>query len=124
MPKVLFLLDSIAYISPDMAHAVVVSGSHGGVSAAQFVLAISPDLPLAVFFNDAGIGKDAAGTAALYLLESKGVICATYSHTSARIGDAQDGLDHGQISCINTLAKQAGISKNDKVSEKVRALLS
>lgn len=124
MPKALFLLDSIAHISPDMAHAVVVSGSHGGVSAAQFVLALAPNLPLAVFFNDAGIGKDKAGTAALELLEGKGVICATYSHTSARIGDAQDGLNHGQISCVNHLAAQAGIAKHDKVREKVRTLLS
>jgi hypothetical protein len=124
MPKALFLLDSIAHIRPDMAQAVVVSGSHGGVSAAQFVLALAPDLPLAVFFNDAGIGKDAAGTAALDLLEDKGVICACYSHTSARIGDAQDGLDHGQISCVNRHAEQSGIARDDKVSEKVRALLT
>ncbi len=54
-PRTLHLLDSIALITPEMADGVVVTGSHGGTSAAGFVLALQYK-PHAVFFNDAGIG--------------------------------------------------------------------
>lgn len=106
-----------------MADAVVVSGSHGGVSAADFVMALGADLPHSVFFNDAGGGKEGAGTAALALLEEKGVICASYSHESARIGDAQDGLDNGIVTAVNRPAAKAGIARQDKVFGRVSALL-
>lgn len=52
--RALHLLDSIALITPEMAEGVVVTGSHGGTSAASFILAL-PHKPHAVFFNDAGI---------------------------------------------------------------------
>jgi hypothetical protein len=52
----------------------VVSGSHRGTSAAQFVLDVGgsayPDL---VIYNDAGVGKNGAGIAALDMLERAGV---------------------------------------------------
>ena len=38
------------------------SGSHGGISSAQYALAARP---LIAVFNDAGVGKDEAGLAAL-----------------------------------------------------------
>jgi hypothetical protein len=43
------------------------------------------------------------------MLQAIGVPAACYSHMSARIGDAQDGLDNGTVSDANALAKQAGI---------------
>ena len=43
---------------------MVVSGSHGGRSAAEFVIALSQK-PSCVFFNDAGGGKEDAGKVAL-----------------------------------------------------------
>jgi len=39
---------------------------------------------------------------------------------SARIGDAQDGLDHGILTDMNDLAKQVGIKKDMQVSEATR----
>jgi hypothetical protein len=54
------LLDSIALIDSSNAGTIVVTGSHGGRSAAGFVVDVS-EKPLAVFFNDAGGGKDNAG---------------------------------------------------------------
>jgi hypothetical protein len=69
-----------------------------------------------VFFNDAGIGKDEAGIAALTMLEDSGVPAACISHNSARIGDAQDMWDHGLISRVNQLAETAGIGVGEKLS--------
>ena len=102
------LLDSIALINSSHTGTIVVTGSHGGRSAAEFVVDVK-EKPLAVFFNDAGGGKDNAGKVGLDMLQAIGVPAACYSHMSARIGDAQDGLDHGVLTDLNGLAKQSGI---------------
>ena len=118
-PPSISLLDSIALIDSSHAGTIVVTGSHGGRSAAGFVVDVSKK-PLAVFFNDAGGGKDDAGKVGLGMLQAIGVPAACYSHMSARIGDAQDGLDHGILTDIKDLAKQIGIQKNMQVSEATR----
>lgn len=115
-PPSISLLDSIALIDSLHAGTIVVTGSHGGRSAAGFVVDVSKK-PLAVFFNDAGGGKDDAGKVGLGMLQAIGVPAACYSHISARIGDAQDGLDNGILTDMNDLAKQIGIKKNMQVSE-------
>lgn len=106
--RTITLLDSIALINLSHAGTIVVTGSHGGRSAAGFVVDVK-EKPLAVFFNDAGGGKDNAGKVGLDMLQAIGVLAACYSHMSARIGDAQDGLDHGVLTDLNGLAKQSGI---------------
>lgn len=115
----MFFLDSIAHISSSHADAVVIAGSHGGRSAAEFVIALSQK-PSCVFFNDAGGGKDDAGKVALKMLQAHGVPCACYSHLSARIGDAQDGYDNGLISGFNALAQDRGVELNMAVNEAVK----
>jgi hypothetical protein len=119
--RALFVVDSIAVAAPAMAGAIVVCGSHGGVSAARYVLAL-PAKPHAVFFNDAGIGKDMAGIVGLAMLEQVGVIAATYSHESARIGDAADGLDSGLLSRVNESAIRVGLRAGQRVSDVVARL--
>lgn len=116
----LYLIDSITEISAAMADAVVVSGSHGGRSAAGFALDVLPR-PYAVFFNDAGIGKQGAGIVALDSLDAAGIAAVSYSHESARIGDAKDGLDCGLVSSANALARAAGIKAGQSVAEAVVA---
>ena len=114
------LVDSITRLTADDAGAVVVSGSHGGTSAAEFALA----LPLAAaFFNDAGIGKDEAGVAGLGLLQERGVAAGTVSHASARIGDAQDAWDHGIVSRVNAAAAALGIAPGDRLKDALARLL-
>lgn len=110
-PIPITLLDSVALINSSHAGTIVVTGSHGGRSAAGFVVDVDKK-PIAVFFNDAGGGKDNAGKVGLDMLQAIGVPAACYSHISARIGDAQDGLDHGILTDANDLAKQAGIKIN------------
>jgi len=115
------LLDSIALIDSSNAGTIVITGSHGGRSAAGFVVDVRVK-PLAVFFNDAGGGKDNAGKVGLEMLQAIGVAAACYSHMSARIGDAQDGLDNGVLTDLNDLAKQAGIKTEMEVSQAIRCI--
>ena len=119
--RALFLIDSITEITPTMSGAVIVSGSHGGRSVSVYALEIQPH-PYAVFFNDAGIGKEDAGIVALGHLEQAGVICAAYSHNSARIGEAADGLTRGVISATNRLAHAIGIRTGASVVAAVERL--
>ena len=53
------LVDSITQVRDEDAGAIVVAASHGGRSSAEFAMT----LPLAaIFFNDAGVGKDNAAS--------------------------------------------------------------
>jgi hypothetical protein len=121
-PRRLVLLDSIALINAEHAGAVIVTGSHGGLSAAHFVTVLQQK-PFAVAFNDAGGGKDDAGRVALQALQSVGVLAVTYAHTSARIGEAQDGLDNGVVSALNSLALARGLQKGLSIHEVVSRLV-
>jgi len=117
----LFLLDSIAYLSAQCEGQVIVSGSHGGASAASFVVKL-PQRPLAVLYNDAGVGKDGAGIVALAMLQDLGVACATYSHQSARIGEARDGYESGVITHVNAAAAAKGLDVGMAVRDAVERL--
>jgi isochorismate pyruvate lyase len=121
----LLLLDSIGYIAQpgfEIADKVIVSGSHGGTAAAGYILDHSQK-PRLVCFNDAGGGKDAAGFAGLDLLQSVQVAACTYSHLSARIGQAEDGLAHGVISHCNAIAFGMGLSAGNKVQMAIEPFL-
>jgi hypothetical protein len=110
-------MDSISYLTAEDAGRVVVSGSHGGLSSADY----ARSQPLAgVFFNDAGVGKDAAGIAALAALAALGMPAAAYSHLSARIGDAQDAWDHGTVVHTNAVARRCGIRAGMAVAKAAR----
>ncbi|MCK7491795.1 MAG: hypothetical protein MZW92_09125 [Comamonadaceae bacterium] len=84
------------------------SGSHGGISSARYALAARPLLSV---FNDAGVGKDAAGLAALPFLQTHGLAACTVAHDSARIGEAESTLDDGVISHVNLLAQALGAGR-------------
>jgi hypothetical protein len=120
-PLRVVLRDSIAETGPGDAGAVVVSGSHGGISAARSALA----LPLAaVVFNDAGIGKDGAGVAGLALLDGVGMPAFAVRHDSARIGDAADTLASGVVSMANTAAARCGVRPGQSARDAVRQVAS
>jgi hypothetical protein len=101
----LLLVDSITEAVGESAGAVVVSGSHGGLSAARFALQAQAWLAV---FNDAGIGKDSAGIAALPWLQRHGVAALTVSHDSARIGESASTWQDGVISAANDAATALG----------------
>jgi hypothetical protein len=99
------VLDSITEAVGTAAGCVVVSGSHGGLSAGRF--ATQAQTFLAVF-NDAGVGKDGAGVAALGLMAQAGMAACTVAHSSARIGEAASTWADGVISHVNPLAYELG----------------
>ena len=114
-------MDSITMLAPDDEGAIVVSGSHGGASSGAYAL----ELPLkCAIFNDAGVGKNEAGVVALAMLQARGVAAATVSHTSARIGDAQDTWDSGLVSRCNDAARTLGIEQGVTLRDVLNRLVS
>ena len=113
------LIDSVTEVTPAHAGKVVVTGSHGGSSAGRFALAVPARL---YAFNDAGVGKDGAGIAALAMLDAAGQPAVAVSHASARIGDAADTWNSGVISRVNgtagALGYRAGQALRSAVSER------
>jgi hypothetical protein len=100
------LVDSITELTALDAGCIAVTGSHAGLSSARFAHAARPLLSI---FNDAGIGKDAAGIAGLDWLQAHGMAACAVAHTSACIGVAQSTWDHGVISHHNAAAQHLGI---------------
>ncbi|MCA3220381.1 MAG: hypothetical protein ING59_17910 [Burkholderiales bacterium] len=118
---VVLIMDSITKVAPEDVGAIVVSASHGGASSGEFAL----EVPLkAVFFNDAGGGKDGAGIAALAMLQARGVAGGTVAHTSARIGDAQDMWECGVISHLNDSARQLGLAVGESLRGALQRLVA
>lgn len=114
-------MDSISSVAADDAEMIVISGSHGGRSSGQLAAAV----PLrAVFFNDAGGGKESAGVSGLELLQAQGIVAVAVGHLSARIGDAQDSWDHGVVTYVNECAVAVGISAGMTVQAAVEAVSS
>lgn len=110
------LVDSITELTPADAGSIVVSGSHGGRSAAGYARAV----PLALCcLNDAGVGKDRAGIVALAILDAAGVPCVSVAHDSARIGEAFDAWEHGVISHVNDAAARRGLRPAEALREAI-----
>lgn len=114
------LMDTVASIAPEHSGQVVVTGSHGGLGSARNAI---HHPPLFVVFNDAGIGKDAAGTAGLDLLAQFGIAAATVSAESARIGDAEDTLENGRVSYVNAPAMALGVEPGLGVKQAIGTLV-
>jgi hypothetical protein len=114
------LSDSVTvFETASAAGAVLITGSHGGVSALAYALGLGAR---GVIVNDAGIGKDEAGVAGLASVEAIGLAAAAVSHDSARIGDGADTLASGRISRANRWAALAGVSPGMSVAPAVEAL--
>jgi len=114
------VIDSITQLDAADDGAIVVCGSHGGTSSAEFALQQAVRL---VCFNDAGVGKDGAGIAALALLQTRGVAALAVAHDSARIGDALDAWQHGVVSHVNDLARALGLRVGQPLGAALRNLL-
>ena len=102
----LVLLDSVTQVEPAHAGRLIVTGSHGGASVVPYARSVRAWLYV---FNDAGVGKDGAGIAALELLAAEGIAAVTVAHTSARIGEAGDSWEHGVVSHLNAAALGLGL---------------
>ena len=109
--------DSITFLNESNAGDIVVCGSHGGVSAGHY--AQKQNLK-AVFFNDAGIGKNNAGIKSLESLSDAGILACTVDCMSAEIFNGQDILDNGIITVCNQLAKSRNIKEKMTVKEAIK----
>ncbi len=114
------LVDSITEAVDSGAGRIVISGSHGGLSSGRYALRARPAL---VVFNDAGVGKGAAGIAALALLQDAGIAACAVAHSSACIGQAQSTLDDGVISHCNARAAALGLSAGQRLCVAVQQVL-
>ncbi len=119
--KTIWIMDSISYISPEHKDCIIISASHGGLSSARYALG---QPPLLTVFNDAGIGKDNAGIAALAALEDKNLASIAIAASSARIGDGEDTWEAAIISEINSQAKEMGFTKTSKLKESILKLFA
>ncbi len=99
------IVDSITELSDSDQGCIAVSGSHGGLSSGRYAIAARPLLSV---FNDAGVGKNQAGIAALTTLQEEGLAACAVSHSSACIGQADSTLRYGIVSHINPLAAALG----------------
>jgi len=108
--------DSITFLDENNAGDIVVCGSHGGLSAGEYAQKRGVK---AVFFNDAGIGKNSAGVKSLDALSDAGILACTVDCMSAEIFNGQDTLENGIITVCNQLAKAKGINEKMTVKEAI-----
>jgi len=108
------VVDSVTEAVQHPPGAVLVTGSHGGASVVCYALAAQPRL---VVFNDAGVGLEQAGIAALAALQDAGIAACTVAHDSARIGEAHSTLASGVISFTNGAAAALGAAPGRHLRE-------
>jgi hypothetical protein len=117
--RAVVLVDSASLVEPEDIGVIIVTGSHGGLIGGDPKKALRADAFAAVF-NDAGIGKDDAGTTRLPALDDRGIAAFTVAASSARIGDAQSSLRDGVISRANHLARARGAAVGQATQEIIR----
>ena len=109
--------DSITFLNANNSGDIVVCGSHGGLSAGEYA---QKHHVKAVFFNDAGIGKNNAGVKSLDHLSDAGILACTVDCMSAEIFNGQDVLENGIITVSNQLAKSRNIKERMTVKEVIK----
>lgn len=110
-------VDTIAHLRPEDEGQVIATGSHGGISSAEYAARVAI---AAVFFNDAGVGKEEAGLASLPYLATYGIAAGTVSHDSAIIGDALETWDSGIVSAVNGPAREQGFVEGEPLKSALR----
>ena len=116
-------LDSITLARAADRRAILVTGSHGGLLAGRGDDHVIDVDVFAVFFNDAGGGKEDAGFARLPVLDRRGIAGATVSCNTARIGDGRSTYDTGVISRVNEAARRLELKEGMSAREAVARLI-
>ncbi len=111
--------DSITFLNENNAGDIVVCGSHGGLSAGHYA---QKHRIKAVFFNDAGIGKNRAGVKCLESLSDTGILACTVDCMSAEIFNGQDILNNGIITVCNQMASSKNIKEGMTVKEAIKKI--
>ena len=96
-------LDAAPMLLPEDAGAIVVTGSHAALFRGQPDHVVNVDV-FAIFFSDAGVGKDNAGILRLAELDKRAIAAGTVSAMSAPIGHSREIYDDGILSHVNATA--------------------
>lgn len=115
-------LDSVSLARASDAHAILVTGSHGGLLGGRTDSMLDAAVH-AAFFNDAGGGKDDAGYARLGALEPRGIAAATVSCETARIGEGRSTYATGVLSRVNEAARRLGLAEGLSCRDAVARLV-
>ncbi len=121
-PKVV-CLDGTPLLDASDSNAIAVTGSHAGLFRGRPDNVIHQPLR-AIFFSDAGVGKDDAGIARLWDLDKRKLPAGAVSVQSAEIGNSRDILEHGILSHINASASHLGVFTGMSMRDCVELLVS
>jgi hypothetical protein len=113
------VMDSVSYVTEANRSDIIISGSHGGTSSAAYAVDAAAG---AVFFNDAGCGKNNAGIKGLEHLQKHSIIAVAVDHRTAEIANGADTYENGVITHVNTSASRAGLCAGMPVREAVELL--
>ena len=108
------IANSATSLTPDNKNDIVVDGSHCGANVADYVLQGGAR---GMIGNDAGIGLESAGIAALKILDEHRIPAAAVASISAEIGVGQSTYDEGVISTVNEVAKKMGVTAGTTAKE-------
>jgi len=116
-------VDSIALVRPEDQRSIIVSGSHGALLGGRADDGVVKADIFAAFFNDAGGGKESAGSSRLAALDPRGIAAATVSANTARIGDGRSTYETGVLSRVNVVGDRLGLREGMSAREAVARLL-
>lgn len=114
------MVDSATRLDAAARDAVVVCGSHGGLYPAWLAARAGVR---AIVFNDAGMGRHAAGVAGLAWLSDLGIAACAVDHRSARIADGADMVAEGLVSMANERASMHGCLPGQTCKQVLRCLV-
>ena len=113
--------DSIAYALPqDKERNVLCTAGHTGRSVIGYFRDFRP---WAFICSDGGIGKNNSGLSALEAVEPDGIVGASVSAQTARMGDGQSTYFDGVISAANRHARDKGVQVGQSAREAALLLL-
>jgi hypothetical protein len=103
----IIIANSATSLNESNRNDIAVFGSHCGENVAGYVLKSGAR---GMIGNDAGIGLEGAGIAALKILEEHGIPAAAVAAMSAEIGVGRSTYEEGVISAVNKVAEKLGVS--------------
>ena len=112
--------DSAAAMDESTKGDVFVDGSHCGINVGEMTIHSGVG---AMIGNDAGMGKNDAGIAALKMCDEKGIPAAAVAAMSAKIGNGMSTYEQGKVSVANETAQKLGVSAGMSAKEAADKLL-
>ena len=112
--------DSASAMDESTKGDVFVDGSHCGINVGEMTIHSGVG---AMIGNDAGMGKNDAGIAALKMCDEQGIPAVAVAPMSAKIGSGMSTYEQGQISVVNAAAKKLGVSAGMSAREAADKLL-